>query len=236
MRRAEGAQRMNLFAMELGALLERHGYTISSLYALRAADGTAAIPPAKVARLVRSLTSDVTVVLTAEELAQLGVALGLAAADERRLRAALLGEAVRRLLAGRISGMSALEEGERVMRLALEEGEDEETLRQELLAKARALHHEAPAPTADTNATITRALEAAAEACGQGELWLGVALHAADPDQREDLLALAWNALDRAAQLLAFAPTVAQGSAAQAEWRQTVERALALVRELAPGR
>lgn len=224
---------MNLFAHELNAALERHGQGMSYLYTLRAPDGTPAIPPAKVARLQRSQTADITAALTDRELAAVSAGLPLQPEEERRLRAALVGEAVRQLLAGRVSGMSAEEEGERVVRLLMDEAEEEEALRDELRAQgSRRTGGAEPRPTADTNAAVAQALEDAAEACAQGELWLGVALTTPDTARREDVLALAWNALDRSAQYLAYAPLVAQGSAAQTEWRETIDRALTTIRQI----
>ena len=223
---------MNLFAHELNAALERHGYAMSYLYTLRASDGTPAIPPAKVARLQRSQTEDITAALTEREVEAISAGLPLQPEEGRRLRAALLGEVVRQLLAGRVSGMSAEEEGERVVRLLMDEAEEEEALRDELRTRARQANGPDQSPTADTNAAVARALEDAAEACGQGELWLGVALATPDDARREDMLALAWNALDRAAQFLAYAPLVAQGSAAQTEWRETIDRALTTIRQI----
>ncbi|MGH2514967.1 MAG: hypothetical protein ACRDHP_04865 [Ktedonobacterales bacterium] len=224
---------MNLFALELSAVLERRGWTLGYLYTLHAADGSLIVAPAKTARLQRSLSEDITATLDSAELSAVASALDLEAHELRRLRAAMTGEALRKLLAGRISGMSAHEEGERIVGLLVEEGDDEEELRGEMAARVHATG-DAVAPTADINAAVAHALEAAAEACERGELWLAIALASPDADFRDDLLALAWNALDRAAQMLAYAPHVAQGSAVQAEWRETVARALARLREIRP--
>lgn len=223
---------MNLFAHELSAALARHGRAMSYLYTLRAADGAPAIPPAKVARLQRSQTEDITAALTDQELEAIAAGLPLQPEEARRLRAALVGEAVRQLLAGRVSGMSAEEEGARVVRLLMDEAEDEEELRVELRSRVRRANAAGHSPTADTNAAVAQALEDAAEACGQGELWLGVGLTTPNTARQEDILALAWNALDRAAQFLAYAPLVAQGSAAQTEWRETIDRALTAIRHI----
>lgn len=221
---------MNLFALELGSLLTQHGLTLSYLYTLRSPVGAPAIAPAKIARLQRSLSDDVSALLAHHEIDALANALALTSAEVARLHAAYVGEAVRRVLAGRISGISALEEGERVIDLVMREGAQEEGLRDELMADPST--GELNLPSADVNAAIADALDDAAEACEQGELWTAVAATTPLADLREDFLAMAWAALDRAAQLLAVAGHVAQGSSAQSEWRSTVERALETVRSL----
>lgn len=225
---------MNLFARELSATLKAHGLTMSQLYTLRLPDGMLLIPPAKIARLQRSLTEDITVVLTEPELGALAILIDLQPIEEQRLRAAIVGAAVYRLLAGRISRLSALQEGERVLELLMDEEEEEQTLRDELLHETRETEGNASIVNADLNAAAARALEPAAEAAEQGELWLGVALETPDLERRRDLLRLAWATLDRAAELLAYAPSIAQGSPLQAEWRKTIELALMTIRQVEP--
>lgn len=223
---------MNLFAHALDATLANHGQTMTCLYLLRDREGAPAIPPAKVSRLQRALTEDVTAILNEREIAILASALQFDHAEVRRLCAALTGEAVRQLLAGRVSAMSALQEGERVVALLIEEEEDVESLRVELARAGPVFTSELGPPTADRNARVADALDAAAEACELGELWLSMAIATHDRDRQEDLLGTAYSALDRAAQLLAVAPAVAQGSQSQTEWRRMVETALANVRQL----
>lgn len=224
---------MNLFAQTLQAVLDSHGKPMTALYALRGTDGEPLIAPAKVARLQRSLTEDVTAVLSEPELAALAGALALEPEEERRLRAALFGEAIRKLLAGRVSRLSALREAARIAALLVDEEEDEESLRAELAADPH-VPSILNQPSADVNAAITRALEPIAESCEQGELWIAAALATPFPDQREDLLRTAWSALGRAGQLLALAPAVAQNSPIQAEWRRAIERAVATIRQIRP--
>ncbi len=149
---------MNLFARELNATLERHGLTISQLYVLRRSDGAPLIPPAKVARLQRSLTEDITAVLTEPELGALAVLLGLHPIEEQRLRAAIVGVAIYRLLAGRISRLSAMREAERVLDLLMNEEEEEQSLREELLHDTREAESNASLASADLNAAAARAL------------------------------------------------------------------------------
>jgi hypothetical protein len=221
---------LNIFAYELANVLEQRGHLPTVLYTLRTPEGLPLLPPAKVARLLRSLTDEVTAVLNDRELGLVVGVLGLTPQEARRLRAAQLGEAVRKLLLGRVATMSALEEGERVVALVVAEEEEAGAVREELSDVPQGTGLLQPRPTADTNAAVSFALEVAAEACEQGELWLSVALQATDPDQRDDLLQVAWQALDRAAQYLACAPAVAQGSSHQEEWRRTVEVALDTIR------
>lgn len=230
----EGRKGVNLFALELGALLEQHGQTLTVLYTILAPDGHPAISPVKVARLQRSLTEDIPAVLSAPELTTLAAELGFAPEEEQRIRAALLGEAVHRLLMGRVSKLTALEEGERILELVLAESEDDETLREALLRGARRVEGEPRPPAADVNAAVSAALEPSAQAYAEGELWLNVALDTPDTDLQEDLLGLAWTALNRSAQLLATAPPVAQGTPQQSEWRGNVEQALAILRQIRP--
>jgi hypothetical protein len=59
-------------------------------------------------------------------------------------------------------------------------------------------------------------------------------LETPDLERRRDLLRLAWAALDHAAELLAYAPSIAQGSPLQAEWRNTIELALTAIRQVEP--
>ncbi|HEV2404578.1 MAG TPA: hypothetical protein VGR88_03950, partial [Ktedonobacterales bacterium] len=169
---------MNLYAHALDAVLSHHGHTMTRLYGLRDGAGNPAITPAKVSRFQRALTDDVTAILNEREIAILAAALQFEPIEVRRLCAALTGEAVRQLLAGesvrqllagRVSGMSALQEGERIVDLLIEE--DVESLRTELARSGPVFTSELAAPTADRNARVTDALDAAAEACELGELW-----------------------------------------------------------------
>ena len=225
---------MNLFALELGAILESHQSTMSVLYSLRAADGSPVITPAKVSRMQRALTEDVAATLSEPEMRALADAFGLSSHEEQRLRAAQTGEVIRRILTGRVGEMSALEEGARVVRLITEEEEQADSLRAEVMRSAKNARGADRPPTADVNAAVAVALESAAEACELGELWLSLALSTTDSDLREDVLRMALSSLSRAAQYLACAPTVAQGSTIQQEWRRTMEHALATVRQFAP--
>ena len=222
---------MNLFAVELARALARQGQHLSALYTLRDAANTPLIPPAKIARLQRSLSEDISAVLSERELLSVADAFSLDANEVHRLRAAIVGERVHRLLVGRVTRMSALEEGERVTELLLNERAREDALKAEFRQTPGASQVQ---PTADTNAAIAGALEPAAEACQKGELWLALAASQPMLDEREDLLGAAWTAFNRATELLAFAPAVAQGSAAQAEWRSSVDQALATLREIQP--
>ena len=104
---------MNLFIRELQAVLERHGYPLTMLFTVKKEDGALAIPPAKVTRLLRSQFESVTATLNAQEIAAVVRALALDPRDGQRLRGAMTGEAVRQLLSGRVSAMSAYDEGER---------------------------------------------------------------------------------------------------------------------------
>ena len=98
--------------------------------------------------------------LTEPELGALAVLLDLQPIEEQRLRAAIVGAAVYRLLAGRIARLSALQEGERVLGLLMDEEEEEEeeqSLRDELLHDTREAEGNASLASADLNAAAARA-------------------------------------------------------------------------------
>jgi len=88
----------NFFVQELADILADHGETLASLPDL------IVIGPETLARLQTSLTASSTSspVLAPEELAQLGTALPLLKDEMRRLQAALLALAIRRLVASQI--------------------------------------------------------------------------------------------------------------------------------------
>lgn len=95
---------------------------------------------------------------------------------------------LRRLLAGRVSAMSAPQESERIVDLLIEEEEDVESFRTELARSG-------PVYTSEL-----------------GELWLSMAIATHDHGRQEDLLGTAYTALDRAAQLLAVASPWRRGA------------------------
>src|SRR5260370_42575512 len=94
---------MNIFAQELAMTLKRHKKTLSSLYSIHSPD--VAIPPSTVDRLKETLQGSSSAILNAEQLAMLQDQLSLTHEEVRRLHAALLAEAVRRLLVDRLDSI-----------------------------------------------------------------------------------------------------------------------------------
>lgn len=233
---------MNIFAHELASILRQHGKELGSLYGLRSA--TFQLLPNKVTRLKRSLTEDITATLNAEELELLQewVPLDSEGMDLRRLRAALLAEAVRHLLGGRMDRDMASQLGELTFQLLLgQEPRQFMALRDELLETLRrddipahnkrdALRGLASSGVTDMGPAvgqIERALEAAVEAYEQGALWLEVARETLERGARLGYLAHARTLLTRAQDLATNVPTVALGTAEQQEWLAAIEKALA---------
>lgn len=232
---------MNIFARELKEILQQHGKTLGSLYGLRS--DTFYIFPNKVTRLKHSLTHDMTATLNAEELdfLQEWVPLDAAGADLRRLRAALLAEAVRHLVGGRMPREIAAHLGEQTLQLLLEQEPDQVLLRrEELLQAVRGMPSaassergalrgvgETPPPESDpTQSAVERALEVAIETYEQGALWLEVARETSERGARRGYLAQAQALLGRARELTIDAPTRAQGTPEQQTWLALIEQTL----------
>lgn len=232
---------MNIFAHELAELLADHGKVLGSLYGLHSA--TYQLLPNKVTRLKRSLEEDITATLNAEELELVADWLDLDPEGEeiRRLRAALVAEAVRHLLGGRMNRDQALELGELTFQLLLgQEPEEFLTLRNELLEGVRggilseqaergALRGVIGVESQQTEAEaaqIEQALESVVKTYEQGALWLEVARETSERGTRLGYLAQAHALLARAKDLATNAPTVAIGTTQQQEWLTIIEAAL----------
>ncbi len=233
---------MNIFARELNAILAQHGKDLSSLYTLRSE--TFHIFPNKVTRLRRSLTRDITATLNSEELEllQKWVPLDAEGKELLRLRAALVAEAVRHLLSGRIERDKANAIGETVFQLLLgREPEQMLHLRDELLKSIRGgprppylyddTRQEDASPTPSTEETppnpIEEALETAIAACEQGLLWLEVARGTDEPLARLGYFAQAKTLLHQARSLAINAPAETHGTPEQQQWLAMIEQALA---------
>lgn len=253
---------MNIFARELVLILGAHDKELSNLFRLpvqRSYVGDPeTIPPSKVTRLKRSLSEDITATLNADELDALQdwVPLDEDGEEMRRLRAALVAEAVRFLLAGRVSQQQATALGEVTLALLL--GTDERqfaTLRDQLLDSVRGVRggvhgggsveraalrgvlddragNEGQVDAAPTDDEVERALDPAMEAYEQGTLWLEVARDTTDRGARRGYVALAESLLTRARELAEKAPNVAQGTPQQTDLLASLAAALTSAGEL----
>lgn len=231
---------MNIFARELKAILARHGKNLSSLYGLHSE--TFRISPNKVSRLRRSLTQDITATLNSQELEflQEWVPLNADGKELLRLHAALVAEAVRSLISGRIERDKASKVGETAFQLLLGREPDQILLlRDELLESIRGgpkpLYPQYNTEQEDFNlmpleAEITpnpveEAMEEAIAAYEQGVLWLEVARGMQEPRVRLGYLAQARALLSQARDLVANAPASVQGTPEQQQWLAMIEQA-----------
>lgn len=246
---------MNIFAKELVSVLGAHRKDLSSLFSLKVTDGYGIerrLLPSKVTRLKRSLTEDLTATLNPDELDALEDWAQLTASEVERLHAALVAEAVRYLLAGRVAREQALLLGE--FTLALLTTQDPvrmQALRQQLLDATRGVRDDwehAPsvvrglsegpeeAQAADANglgqgqeasdARVEQALEPAYSAFEEGSLWLAVARDTQNRHQRLGYAAQAVALLRRAQTVAEQASGAAQGTAAQSEVLAAIAAAL----------
>jgi hypothetical protein len=233
---------MNIFAKELVSVLGAHGKELSSLFSLKVTDGYGVerrLLPSKVTRLKRSLTEDLMATLNPDELDVLEDWAGLTPQEVERLRAALVAEAVRYLLAGRIAPDQAVLLGETALQLLTTQNPaDIQTLRQQLLDSTRGVREaweHAPAVVRglserpedaqtsvangqeSVDARVEQALDPAYAALEEGSLWLGVARGTSDRRQRAGYAAQAAALLQRAQTSAKQASGAAQGTAAQQE-------------------
>ncbi len=232
---------MNIFARELVFILGQHGRELGNLFGLRTA--TYQIFPNKITRLKRSLTEDITATLNAEELAllQTWVPLDSEGNELRHLRAALVAEAVRHLLGGRMNRDLASHLGDLTLHLLVGQSLEQvaylrdellETMRGDILpdfnerGALRGLVSQVPAEAGHALSQAEQALEAAVETYEQGALWLEVARETSERGTRLGYLAQANALLNRARELTADAPTIAQRTSEQQEWLAIIDAAL----------
>ncbi len=239
---------MNIFARELVRILGSHGKELGSLFSLRVRDSYTGVArqivPGKITRLKRSLTENITATLNAGELdaLQAFVPLDREGKELRRLHAALVAEAVRSLLSGRIEVKQANDLGDIVLALMTEEdGAKLAALRDALLKPTggvRGLDMQDPLilrgsrdsgepVSGSAEERIEQALDDGAEAYSQGALWLEVARGARDETARLGYAAQAANLFRQARDLIRDAPTAAQGTPQQRDWLAASESALA---------
>jgi hypothetical protein len=220
---------MNIFARELPLILEQHHKTLENLYRLPVPDPQKRqrlIRPNKITRLRDSLKKNITATLSAEELEQLQqwVPLDREGEELRHLRAALVAEAVRAMMAGRTDAQTADQIGEMTLRLLLNAREEAQSvLSEELLDHIRNVPHEQVANAIDSE----QALEPATEAYERGLLWLEVARETVERSSQQGFAALAQTFLNRASTLATNALQVAQSTTQQAELLMNIEAAKA---------
>lgn len=241
---------MNIFAQELEAVLSSHGKTLSSLFRLRIPDPRNpanramfyVIQPNKVTLLVRSRTKDMTATLNADELAALQewVPLDPDGLEMRRLRAALVAEGVRHLLAGRMDSDQASDIGSRTLKMLLESPDSHDVLDSvrglddalfadgyDTARDAMSLVESSQWDEVDVAAeAIPPALEPVIEAFEHGTLWLEIARETSDLVMRHGLAAMAKALLMHARDLLLRSPAVAPGTPQHDEWLTAIEDAL----------
>jgi hypothetical protein len=235
---------MNIFARELVLVLGAHGKELSNLFGLKVEDDYTGIErrilPSKVTRLKRSLSEDLTATLNVEELEALESWAQLTPTEMRRLHAALVAEAVRALLAGRMMQRQASDLADLTMALLL--GQDSakmQTLRDQILDNdrgvrgddalaprvTRGISEETPLSGPPEDDRITQALDPAMDAFEHGTLWLEVARDTSDRSARAGYIALARALLTRARELTTNVSGIAQGAPEQADLLVAVDEA-----------
>lgn len=217
---------MNIFADQLVKTLNRHGHELSNLFSWKDV-----IPPNTVVRLKASLTTDQSATLNSDQLDFLASKYDFDEEDLRALRAALLAEAMRRMLADRLSSTIADQLGQLALQLLL--SDDPETVVhacQSLVAQVRLgptlgpgesevrdlgaissrdlVNHPlaiAARSMGEMDAAISTwvSLETAEEAYHHGLLWVEVAQDTHQARARSGYAAAALSYLDRAKGTLA---------------------------------
>lgn len=243
---------MNIFARELALILRSHGKELGTLFGLRVPNAYTGvvreIAPTKVTRLKRSLSENITATLNADELEALQewVPLDDNGQELRRLRAALVAEAVRHLLADRIDSSTASELGLITFQMLLgQESAELVTLRDRLLTDVRGErgsdaweHHtvrgasntpdlgEGVGPTVTPDELVERLLDPAAECYEQGLLWLEVARDIGEHAAQAAYVALATSLLTQAEQLVRTVASAARDTLQQRLLSEAISAAL----------
>lgn len=222
---------MNIFAHELDVILISHKKTLSSLYTIRSPD--VAIPPSTVDRLKETLQGQRSATLNVEQLAMLQERLSLTDEEMRRLRAALLAEGVRRLLADRLASIDAADDlaSKFFQMLLVADGDQMQTKRDRLLEEVRGPQLtrgiiESEEETSQKQEQVSALLEPTAEAYHQGMLWLEMARATSNWLARRGYVAHAKALLETARNLARRAPSQALNTPEQASWLALIEAAL----------
>ncbi len=223
---------MNIFAHELDLILTAHKKTLSSLYSIRSPD--VAIPPSTVDRLKETLQGQRSATLNAEQLLMLQERLSLTDEEMRRLRAALLAEAVRRLLADRLDSIDTADDlANKFFQMLLDTDSNQmQVWRDRLLEEVRGpqqtrgIIENEEETSAQKQERVSTLLEPAAEAYHQGMLWLEMARATSNWLARRGYVAHAKALLDIARNLARRAPSQALNTPEQATWLTLIETAL----------
>jgi hypothetical protein len=230
----------NIFAEQLVEVLGEHDKELSNLFGLHNDD--VEIYPGTVVRLKRSLSRDITATLNTAQIDLVQEKFDLTDDEVRRLRAALVAEAVRHML-GTVRYMDAAvayQLGMVMLRLltsddpaqmeaacshllsemrgAVERDEDDDDAQRGDLA-------DTPPPDAPMDERISAALDAAEEAYFQGMLWSELARASKSRAARAGLAAQARDWLARARSLADAPPSVALGTPQQAALLRAIARA-----------
>jgi hypothetical protein len=240
---------VNIFAQELESVLSNHDKTLSSLYGLRIRDPRSGavgmfyqIRPHKVTRLIQSRTKDITATLNADELEALQewVPLDRDGLEMHRLRAALVAEAVRHLLAGRMATDQASDIGSRTLKMLLESADTNDVVNRvrgpedalspdeyDIARGAMSLLGGSQLDEVDdASEAIPPVLEPVIEAFEQGTLWLEIARETSDFIVRLGVAAMAKALLRHARDLLLRIPDAALSKPQHEEWRMAIEESM----------
>lgn len=228
---------MCIFARQLRIVLHQHNRHLGSLYTVRMGDRL--IHPKQIERLKRAADGDCSksVTLNPQEIEAIERTFALTTDDIRRLRAALIAEALYRLVLGRIAPDKALELSELLFG-ALFKLDDAAMAewRAVTLDEVRshpALPEEKPAVPALIEQQIEEGLEPAIGAYEEGILWLNAAHDAIDDMRRRGFALLAASLLNDAKELIDYPLNIVEGTPQQADWREVVAVALNDARLLA---
>ena len=242
---------MNIFAEQLVDVLHKHDHELSNLFTWKFD-----IPPSLVVRLKASLTTEQSATLNRDQLDFIADKYDLDEDDLRRLRAALLAETIRKMIASRMAASLAYKLGMVTLDLLL--SDDPTTVMQAcdlLVTEMRdlptrpmgggAVRGLAPDGTGDLvervfggaardvgegvtlDVGILLALDGATEAFQQGQFWLEIARDTADRRARAGYAAHAHLLFTRAAEQGQQCPPLAQGSDEQIRLLHDIQQAQA---------
>ncbi len=238
---------MNIFAEQLVDVLGKHHHELSNLFTWKLD-----IPPSLVVRLKASLTTEQSATLNTEQIDFIAEKYDLAEEDLRRLRAALLAETIRRMVANRMDVRIAYKLGMVTLDLLLSDdpaivmhdcevlvselrdlptlGKPSETVRGLMPNGEHDLAHHpygVAAHALDAEGTVDLdlmlALDGATETFYQGQLWLEVARDTSDRRAQAGYVAHAQRLLDRATNQGREVPPFAQQSEEHAVLMRAIE-------------
>lgn len=224
---------MNIFARELQHVLKHRGQSLNRLYSI-----APFINKHQVQRLILSQTQDISAVLSQDNLENLLTLIGASEEEVRRLRAAILGEAVRRLLLDRLASAEALEVGQLVFQLLFDAHASQLTpwrrRIQELTRPAEEDSRQGEVLCPESSEQqIAQALEPAISYYEQGISWLDIAVTMPTDILKKAYAALAASLLSSAYELVAYPAEIADGSVLQQELLPAIVELQATAAQLA---